>query len=142
MGQGIAVSSDVFRKLPSRGVAPNMNLGVTLCLAARVAPVRMGYSAGSAVPGTSVVIDGACVTSPSAVQRLAEHLDRPGAASKTGQSAGIRTDRVAFVGRGEARACGLQNEYDMLMAIAAGVVLASGKGVVQRAAHHAANRLS
>ena len=66
-----------------------------------------------------VVIDGACVTSPSAVQRLAEHLDRPGAASKTGQSAGIRTDRVAFVGRGEARACGLQNEYDMLMAIAA-----------------------
>ena len=32
-----------------------MNLGVTLCLAARAAPVRMGYSAGSAVPGTSVV---------------------------------------------------------------------------------------
>ena len=51
-------------------------------------------------------------------EQLAKHLAR--AAARTGQAAqGVRTDRVAFLSRAEARGCGLQGEYDLLLAVAA-----------------------
>ncbi|GMH67462.1 hypothetical protein TrST_g2080 [Triparma strigata] len=63
-----------------------------------------------------VVIDDAFSTSPAAANSLTEHLTE--AAKRTNQSVSIRTDRVAFLSRSDARSCGLQSEYDMLMAVA------------------------
>ena len=62
-----------------------------------------------------VVIDDAFSTSPAAASRLASYL--ASFASRTHQSRSIRTDRVAFLSRSDARGCGLQSEYDMLMAV-------------------------